>query len=99
MQEVTNEIEEQINKAVGQYLSKYSEKEVKPIGSGGTAIGWALLKNPDIKNTDQLAEFAEKNKHVPSYKNLQDAIVHINDVSERTRTKANSITQGRTLER
>ncbi|MEK5104996.1 ArdC family protein [Cytobacillus sp. FSL M8-0252] len=83
LQEVTTEIENQINKSVGEYLSVNSGKHIRPIGLGGTTIGWTLLKNPSLKNIEQLKEFAEKNKNVPSYTKLQDAIVHIEDQKDK----------------
>ncbi|MGG1021183.1 hypothetical protein G3M81_23020 [Bacillus paralicheniformis] len=74
LQEVKTEIEDQINKTVGDYISGYSEKAFRPTGTHGITIGWTLLKNPNLKNVDQLKEFAEKYKHVPTYKKLQNAL-------------------------
>ncbi|MCM3405520.1 ArdC-like ssDNA-binding domain-containing protein [Cytobacillus oceanisediminis] len=84
MVEVTQEIEEQINKSVGEYLSSHSGKTVRPIGQSGTTIGWAMLKNPTLKTMDQIKEFADQNKHVPSYAKLQEAIVHVDDEKEKS---------------
>lgn len=83
MQEIRTEIEDQINKTVGDYLSSHSKKSFRPIGSSGITIGWTLLKNPNLKTVEDVKEFAEQNKHLPSYKKLQNAIVHEDDKPEK----------------
>ncbi|NUH84746.1 hypothetical protein HUN92_13555 [Bacillus firmus] len=93
LQDVTQDIEEQINKSVGNYLSVHSGKEVRPIGPSGTTIGWTLLKNPSLKTMEDLKEFADKNKHVPSYTKLQDAIVHVEDQKEKDAPKTQVIVE------
>lgn len=93
MQNVTQDIEGQINKSVGNYLSVHSGKEVRPIGPSGTTIGWTLLKNPSLKTMEDLKEFADKNKHVPSYTKLQDAIVHVEDQKEKDAPKTQVIVE------
>ncbi len=93
MQNVTQDIEGQINKSVGNYLSVHSGKDVRPIGPSGTTIGWTLLKNPSLKTMEDLKEFADKNKHVPSYTKLQDAIVHVEDQKEKDAPKTQVIVE------
>lgn len=93
LQGVTQDIEEQINKSVGDYLSVHSGKEVRPIGPSGTTIGWTLLKNPSLKTMEDIKEFADKNKHVPSYTKLQDAIVHVEDQKEKDAPKTQVIVE------
>ncbi|MFS0783364.1 ArdC family protein [Bacillus sp. 1P06AnD] len=84
---IVSVVESQINSTVGDYLSHHSNADISIVGPGGAAVGWALLKNPAIRDVDQLNEFAEKNKYIPSYKGLQEAIVHSNkkENSERER--------------
>lgn len=77
MNDVTTMVERQINTSVGQYLAHHSKKTLSLQNSGGISIGWTLLRNPTIKTLDQLKEFADTNKHVPTYKQLPEAVAGI----------------------
>lgn len=72
--QVNYEISKQINEAVGNYLSHYTKKPIRLEGQSAITVGWALLKNPNIKTADELGEFASKHKHVPSYTKLPEAL-------------------------
>lgn len=72
-------VETNINKSVGEYLSHYSKTNINLTGSDGVTVGWTLLKNPKIKTLEELKNFSEKNKHVPSYTKLPDAIGRVNE--------------------
>ncbi|MCM3227575.1 ArdC family protein [Terribacillus saccharophilus] len=80
--EIMSHLEEKVNKAVENYLTKNDSEEFMPIGNSGVTIGWTLMKNPKIKSVEDLKEFAEKNKNVATYKSLQSAIVHQDDKSK-----------------
>lgn len=78
-QSVMNEVEEDVNKSIGQYLSHHNKKTVQLKGHSGITVGWTLLKNPNINKIEELKEFADKNKNVPTYKKLPEAISEINE--------------------
>ena len=82
MNEVTTEVERQINQSVGQYLSHHSKKPLNLQGTSGITIGWTLLKNPQIKTIDDLKEFASKNKHVPTYTKLPEALENLQETTQ-----------------
>lgn len=68
-----NEIGQQLNVHVGKYLSN-DKIEFLPTGDGGKAIGWTLMKRPEIKTLDELKEYVDKTKHIASNKNLREAM-------------------------
>lgn len=77
IQQVVNSVENQINKTSSAYLTHYSKSNVAIKGVHGVSVGWAILRNPEIKTVDDLQNFSEKNKHVPTYKNLVNAMENI----------------------
>lgn len=79
LQQVSSEIETQINRAVGDYLSHHSKKPINIQGQSAITVGWTLLKNPNIKSAEQLEKFASEHKHVPSYTKLPDALQKMNE--------------------
>jgi uncharacterized Zn finger protein (UPF0148 family) len=81
LHEVTTEVERQINESVSQYLSHHSKKAVSLSNSSGISIGWTVLKNPTVKNIEQLKEFSSNNKHVPGYKQLPEEIEKLQEES------------------
>lgn len=62
-----------INHRVGNYLSS-DNKEFIPSDKGGTHIGWALMKRPEITSLDDLEDYRENTKHLPSNKKLFEAM-------------------------
>lgn len=93
-QSVMNEVEEDVNKSIGQYLSHHNKKTFQLKGHSGITVGWTLLKNPNINKIEELKEFADKNKNVPTYKKLPEAISEINE-----QPKKKDIVKKETLER
>lgn len=86
---ITNDIEKQVNAAVSDYLSNNSEKKVSFKANSGISIGWALLKNPKLKTFEQVQEFAEKNQHVPGYKQLKSALENTEHSEKNDNGKSN----------
>lgn len=68
-----NNIGQKLNEQVGIYLSN-DKIEFLPTGDGGKAIGWTLMKRPEIKTLDELKEYVDKTKHIASNKNLREAM-------------------------
>lgn len=76
------EISKNINQSVGDYLSHFSKKPLQLSSNSSITVGWTLLKNPSIKTLDDLKEFSEKHKHVPTYTKLPEALKDIQEVSK-----------------
>lgn len=74
VQEKLQDIEKQLNYSVGKYLTHGTDKEFYPTGKGGTAIGWTLMKRPDIQDLNGLQQYVSDTKHLASNKNLRNAM-------------------------
>ena len=76
VQERLNNVNIQINYDVSKYLNHSNEGIlITPSGQDGSKIGWALMKNRDIKDLKDLEEYAfGKVKNMPSQKGLREAI-------------------------
>lgn len=81
LQQVSQEIETQINECVGAYLTHHGKKQLNLTGDSGITVGWTLLKNPNIKTLNDLENFSSDHKHVPSYTKLPEALKEIKEVT------------------
>ncbi len=84
LQRTSNEVNNQVNQSVGNYLSVNSGKTVKLEGESGVTVGWALLKNPKVNTLSELETFSKEHKHVPSYKKLPEALNQIHESEKKS---------------
>lgn len=70
-----NSLKLQINYDVSNYLSSNKGNTFIPKEQHGSTIGWALIKNPDIRSFDDLKNYAfNQTKYLPNQNQLRDAI-------------------------
>lgn len=75
IQTVRQDIREQVNTSVSEYINTYDKKKMfRPTGTHGVTIGWTLLKNPHLKTVGDLEKFEKENKLNPSYRDLGEAL-------------------------
>jgi len=76
-----SEIIAAVNKQVGNYLGHHSNKKVTLHNNSGIRVGWAMIRNPQLKTIDDLHNEADRKQHLVSGKDLRKALNEV-DVKE-----------------
>lgn len=73
-------VNHQINYSVGKYLTHSTNKEFFPKANDGTVIGWTLMKRNNIQTLEDLKEYVNDTKHLPSNSDLRQAMDNAHEV-------------------
>lgn len=77
LESTLSEVTSEVNKQVASYIGHHSQKSVTLHVDAGIKIGWAVLKNPNLKTVDDLHEEADKKSHVLSGKQLKEKLIEM----------------------
>lgn len=77
LESTLSEVTSEVNKQVASYIGHHSQKSVTLHVDAGIKIGWAVLKNPNLKTIDDLHEEADKKSHVLSGKQLKEKLIEM----------------------
>lgn len=95
LSQTNSEIISAVNKQVGEYLGHHSKKQVTLHSESGIKIGWAMIRNPNLKTIDDLHQEVETKKHLVSGRNLQTELnkIDVKDISKAEKVAKKEIKQ------
>jgi hypothetical protein len=79
-----NEIRKNVASQVSEYVGHHSNRSVTFSTEGSTKVGWAVLRNPQIKSLDDLQSFAKEKSGLVSGRQIQKALneAKINEIEK-----------------
>lgn len=68
-----------INQSVAKYLTSGTKNKLSLNGKEGETVGWTLVRRPNITTFDELINYVEQTKHMPSNAKLRSAVENISE--------------------